>query len=61
MQEANKMFVIFDLSKLKNNSDQPQDQEFPAAVPNVQTCTVINILIVQQTQFPTIKNRSKNG
>lgn len=40
---------------MKNNSNQPLDQEVPRTVPKVPTCTVFDVLMVQHIHFPAIK------
>ena len=56
LQETKKkVFVMFNLSKLKNDSDQSLYQKVPTTVLNVPTSTVFNVLMVQHTHPPAIK------
>ena len=56
LQETKKkVLVMFNLSKLKNDSDQSLYQKVPTTVLNVPTRTVFNVPMVQHTHPPAIK------
>ena len=57
LQETKKkVFVKFNLSRLKNDSDQSLYQKVPTTALNVPTRTVFNVLMVQHTPpSPAIK------
>ena len=53
LQKTNKkIFVIFTLSKQKNNSVEPLEQSAPDPVPDVRICFVFEVLMVQHTHYP---------
>ena len=62
LQETNKKsFVMFTLSKQKNNSVEPLEQSVPDHVPDVTIRSVFGVLMVQHTHYPAVKPDSKTG
>ena len=62
LQETNKkIFVMFTLSKQKNNSVEPIEQSVPDPVPDVPIRSVFDILMVQYTHYPAVKPNPKTG
>ena len=62
LQETNKKsFVMFTLSKQKNNSVEPLEQSVPDPVPDVPIPSVFDVLMVQHTHYPAVKPDPKTG
>ena len=63
LQETNnkKIFVMFTLSKQKNNSVESLEQSIPDPVPDVPICSVFDVLMVQHTHYSTVKRDPKTA
>ena len=62
LQETNKkIFVMFTLSKQKNNSVKLLEQSVPHPVPDVPIRSVFDVLMVQHTHYPAVKPDPKTG
>ena len=56
-QKTNKkIFVMFTLSKQKNNSVEPLEQSVSDHVPDVTIRSVFGVLMVQHTHYPAVKS-----
>ena len=61
-KETNKkFFVMFTLSKQKNNSVESPEQSVPDPVSDVPIRSVFNVLMVQHTHYPAVKPDPKTG
>ena len=62
LQETNKkIFVMFTLSKQKNNSVEPLEHSVPDLVPDVPIRSIFDVLMVQHSHYPAVKPDPKTG